>query len=447
MRFFSDPDAKYLLIGLLLGLISFFTGEIQLSILIVSLLILGLAWYRYEILLLFPPVFVLLDFVIKTAASGIGGWWDEALLLLLFAFLFLHKAKTKQMNFHLSSIAYPVFLFIFLGLISTALSAEVSLSQGIEGIRSVVQSFLFFLIFLNAPLSKKKNRALLLLVLAAGAITALYGLYQYAVGVPNPPHWLDKDLEVGLSRAFSFLGSPNAFAAYGVMLLPVALAFMLRKTYRWYHQAIFAVLSFLIAAGIFSSLTRAAWVALLPALMLFGVLIKKTRLMLVLLVLLLLMASLSTPVRTRFLNLFSDQYQQKSEMGGRNYRWNLAWSIFDESPLFGRGPGSYGGAVAYRAQAFQGLYVDNYYLQILSNFGFLGFLAFLWILLEIIRNLILAAKFAQERDKIILFGILCGVLAFLIHNVTENLIEVIPLSVVFWVLTGLACQLSYQERV
>lgn len=446
MRFFSDPDAKYLLLGILLGLISFFTGEIQLSLLIFSFLILGLAWYRYDILLLFPPLFVLIDFGIKTAASGIGGWWDEALLLLLFAFLFLHKAKNKQLSFHLTSISYPVVLFIFFGMISISLSTEVTLSQGIESIRSVLQAFLFFLIFLNAPLSKEKNRALLLIVLSAGAITALYGLYQYLTGVPNPPHWLDKDLEVGLSRAFSFLGSPNAFAAYGVLLLPLALAFMLRQSYRWYHQAIFATLALLIAAGIFSSLTRAAWVALLPALMLFGILIKKTRLMLGLLVILLIMASLSSPVRTRFLNLFSDQYQQKSEMGGRNYRWNLAWSIFDESPLFGRGPGSYGGAVAYRAQAFQGLYVDNYYLQILSNFGFLGFMAFLWILIEIIRNLILAAKFAQDRDKIIIYGILCGVVAFLIHNFTENLIEVIPLSVVFWVLTGLACQLSYQER-
>jgi putative inorganic carbon (hco3(-)) transporter len=447
VKVFSDSDAKYVLGGVLLALLSFLTGEIQLVVIILSFTILILAWRRYDILLIFPPLFVLLDFVIKTAASGLGGWWDEALLLLLFAFLFLHQAKNKQRTFHLSSIAYPVLLFIFFGLLSTSLSSDVSLNQGIEGIRSVVQTFLFFLIFLNAPLSKKKNRALLLLVLLAGAITAVYGLYQYAVGVPNPPHWLDKDLEVGLSRAFSFLGSPNAFAAYGVLLLPLALAFMLRKPYRWLHQSIFAMLAILLAAGIFSSLTRAAWVALLPALMLFGILIKKTRLMLGLLLILVVMASFSAPVRTRFLNLFSDQYQQKSEMGGRNYRWNLAWSIFDESPLFGRGPGSYGGAVAYRAQAFQGLYVDNYYLQILSNFGFLGFLAFLWILIEIIRNLLLAAKFSQERDKIIVYGVLCGVLAFLIHNVTENLIEVIPLAVVFWVLTGLACQLSYQERV
>jgi putative inorganic carbon (hco3(-)) transporter len=447
VKFFSDPDAKYLLLGIALGIISFFSGQIQLSLLILSLLILVLAWYRYEILLLFPPFFVLIDYAIKTAGSGVGGWWDEALLILLFVFLFFHKARNKQLSFHLTSISYPVLLFVFFALISISLSTEVTLSQGIEGIRSVVQSFLFFLIFLNAPLSKKHNRGLLLLILSAGAITALYGLYQYAVGVPNPPHWLDKDLEIGLSRAFSFLGSPNAFAAYGVLLLPLSLAFMLKKTYRWHHRALFAAFSLLLAAGIFSSLTRAAWVALLPALVLFGVLIKKTRLMLGLLLILLIMASLSSPIRTRFLNLFSDQYQQKSEMGGRNYRWNLAWSIFDQSPLFGRGPGSYGGAVAYRAQAFQGLYVDNYYLQILSNFGFLGFLAFLWIIIEIIRNLILSAKFAQEHDKIIIYGILCGVLAFLIHNVTENLIEVIPLSVVFWVLTGLACQLSYQERV
>ncbi len=447
MKQYHDPDLKYILAGILSGLSAFFIGIWPMAFVLIIMLLLYGAWKKFELMLFPLAFFVVIDFGMKSIAGFMSGWWDELLLVVLFVFLLLHKHIRKEMVFRVTSIFYPVLLFAFIGLCSILNSTHVSLSQGIEGIRSSLQAFLFFLLLINAPISKKTVRAMILMILLAGVLTAVYGIYQYLTGVPNPPHWLDKDTEVGLSRAFSFLGSPNAFAAYGVLLIPVALGFLFRKSYRWHHQLIFGVVFLLLSAGVFSSLTRAAWVALLPALALFGILIKKTRWMLSLMVVLVVLASLSSPVRTRFTNLFSEQYQQKSELGGRNYRWNLAWSIFEESPLLGRGPGSYGGAVAYRAQAFQGLYVDNYYLQILSNYGILGFLAFLWILLEILRQLLLSARFALDKDKPIVFGIFCGVTAFLVHNFTENLIEVIPLAVIFWILSALACRLSFHEEV
>ncbi len=447
MTFAQDPDLKYIVLGLLAGVFVFYTGQVWLFLIVVlGFLYLYGSWKRYDLALCILPFFVILDYIVKSSAVPFGGFWDEILWLVLFVLLMIHQARKPAFSFKTSSIIYPIGTFLIIGFLSLAFSMDITLGQGIEGIRSVLQTFLFYLLFLNAPISKKSNRALLVLVLVAGAVTAIFGLYQYVIGVPNPPHWLDKDLEAGLSRAFSFLGSPNAFAAYGVLLIPLALGFMFRKGYTWLQRGVFFVFFVLLSAGVFSSLTRAAWVALLPALVLFGVLIKKTKWMLSLIILLLIAASFVAPIRTRFTNLFSEQYQQKSEMGGRNYRWNLAWSIFEENPLLGRGPGSYGGAVAYRAQAFSGLYVDNYYLQVLSNYGFLGFLAFLWILIEIFRQLILAAKLALEKDKVIVYGVISGFVAFLVHNITENLWEVIPLSVIVWVMIGLAKNLSFAER-
>ncbi len=446
MRTTKDPDFKLILFGIGLSLLAFFSNIWLVGALALISIYLYASWKRVEVLLVPLAFFVFIDFAIKTYPLGIGGWWDELFLIVLFSFLFIHKVRLQAFSFKTSHIIYPVVLFVVLGFLSTLISPHITLAQGIEGIRAVTQCFLFLLVILNAPISKKATRGLLLIILVAGSITAGYGIYQYITGVPNPPHWLDRDLEVGLSRAFSFLGSPNAFAGYGILLAPIALGFLFRKDTPFSHKLIFGIIFLILAAGVFSSLTRAAWVAMVPALMLFGILIKKTQWMLGFLVVLLVLASFSAPVRTRFANLFTEQYQEKSEIGGRNYRWNLAIAIFEENPLLGRGPGSYGGAVAYRAQAFQGLYVDNFYLQILSNFGFLGFMAFLWILIEIFRYLIFSAKKALERDRIIIYGALCGVVAFLTHNVTENLIEVIPLAVIFWAIIGLAGQLSTSER-
>jgi len=120
--------------------------------------------------------------------------------------------------------------------------------------------------------------------------------------------------------------------------------------------------------------------------------------------------------------------------------------LVQERPLLGRGPASYGGAAAYRAQAFSGLYVDNYYLEILSNYGFLGFFAFIWLLLEILRNVGVFAATSHAEDQPIQYGILAGLIGFLLHNFAENLWEVIPLSITFWLIVGISKSLSDGNR-
>ena len=125
----------------------------------------------------------------------------------------------------------------------------------------------------------------------------------------------------------------------------------------------------------------------------------------------------------------------------------MAIDIFNDRPLLGRGPGSFGGAVAYRAQAFKGLYVDSYYLEILSNYGLIGILVFLWILIECFRNLFSLANEADNpRDQMLSYGIICGLVGFLIHNFTENIWEIIPLAVQFWFLIGITFRLLNKNR-
>ncbi|MDD5689075.1 MAG: hypothetical protein PHQ76_02200, partial [Caldisericia bacterium] len=60
----------------------------------------------------------------------------------------------------------------------------------------------------------------------------------------------------------------------------------------------------------------------------------------------------------------------------------------------------------------------------------------------IIRIFTVSIKKSQEKDKIIIIGIFCGFIGFLIHNFTENLWEVIPLSVTLWFLIGLTVNLA-----
>lgn len=441
--FSTDNDLKFVLSGILFGIISYFLGGINGFFIFLFIAIIFLSFLRIEIALLSLPLFVIIDFFVKNYTSGFFGLWDEAIFLFLLTIILYRLYKGKKFTFKFTNLIYPILAFLFVGLLSTYVSKEVSIGQGIEGIRSVIQSFIFFLIVINANISKKASRFLLFISILACVIASLYGIYQYTAGIAVPPNWLDKDTEVGMgTRAFSFLGSPNAFAGYCVLFAPICLGFFFRKKLNISHKALFMLFFFTITGGLLSTLTRAALLAFIPSLILFGILIKRTKIVLPL-VLILIVAILSvSPIRQRFLNLFSEQYQVKSEIGGRNYRWNLALSIFEENPILGRGPGSYGGATAYRYQEFNGLYVDNYYLEILSNYGFLGFIIFLWLIFEIIRTVLISLNKVSEDDKYIIYGILCGIIGFLIHNFTENLWEIIPLSVLMWFILGIAINLA-----
>lgn len=437
-----DKEIKYLLLGTLFGILAYVAGGWTVCFLVVGLLFVWLIFYHPEIGFSLMPFFVLVDFVIKEYTSGFMGLWDEGILFLLTIAIIYKRYREKKWFFQYTSLIYPLITFLVLGILSAVFSPYVTLGQSIDGLRSVLQSAWLFFILINADFNRKTLRWGLWLLLLSSCLVALYGLYQYIVGVPIPPKWVDKDLEAGMKRAFSFLGSPNAFAGYSLLVAPIALGFFFQKTISKGKKLGFLLIFVCLTGGLLSTLTRAAWLAFVPAMVLFGIFIKKTKWMVTLVVCIIGLMALSPQVQRRFSNFFSDQYQTKSAVGGRTYRWDLAWSLVEERPLLGRGPASYGGAAAYRAQAFSGLYVDNYYLEILSNYGFLGFLAFVWLLLEILRNVGVFAATSHTEDQPIQYGILAGIIGFLFHNFAENLWEVIPLSITFWLVVGISKSLS-----
>jgi putative inorganic carbon (HCO3(-)) transporter len=445
--FSSDRDLKWLMMGFVIGVIAFFGGGISFAILLMMLIFLIVILFKPEYGILLLPLFVGLDFIIKTYTNGLFGIWDEVLFLLLLSAILIRRVIQKKKFLQFTSIFYPVLLFFLAGLLSISLSPHVTFMQGIEGIRSVLQPFIVFIIIINSEINHKTARFLLFLSLLVAVGAALFGLYQYLAGVASPPNWVDKDLEVGLSRAFSILGSPNAFAAYCVLFAPISLGFLMQPNSSKTQKTIFLLCFLFLFIGILTTLTRAAWLAFIPALFLFGLLAKQTKIVIPLLILLVCSIFVVTPIRQRFTNFFTEKYQEKSEGGGRAYRWGLAKEIFEESPILGRGPGSFGGAVAYRAQAFKGLYVDSYFLEILSNYGLIGILLFLWILLECFRNLIYYAyQSVDSRSQMVGYGILSGLFGFLIHNGTENIWEIIPLAVQFWFLVGIAVLILKKEE-
>lgn len=379
------------------------------------------------------PLYPIIDFLVRNLFPQISSIWDEGFIFLLIL-IFLLRVKSKKIKF--TKLIYPVLIFLLALLISSYFT-KIDTRIAFDGIRSYLEMFLFFLIVINFINDKKDIEIFINLSTVSVLFLSLYGIYQYIARVSIPSSWIDKDLETTIStRAFSIFGSPNAFAGYLILLIPLIFTIFLvekKLTKKLYY---FLVLGASLFALLFT-LTRAAQISIIFSFLLFTLLYKDKRYFLVLIIFILIAFSIPQ-IRVRFLNLLSPIYLEKAKTYGRLFRWNLAISIFSLKPIFGVGPGGFGGAVASRLGMFEGLYVDNYYLKTLVEVGLVGFISFLYLIFSILRkgvsNLI---NLIQEKEKMICLGIFLGLIAFFLNNLTENLWEIPTLSVTMWSLIGI----------
>jgi O-antigen ligase len=390
-------------------------------------------YFPKNLTLYFIPFYPILDFFVRNNFPQIGAIWDEGFIVLLFLII-VFRVKSNKIKF--SELIYPVLIFLLTLLLSSYFT-RIDTRIAFDGIRSYLEMFLFFLIVLNFIKDKREIKNFIDLSFISVLILSLYGIYQYIMKVSIPSSWIDKDLEVSIStRAFSIFGSPNAFAGYLILLIPlIFVKFIYEK--KFIKKSFYLIV---LASSLFAllfTLSRAAQLSIAFSFLLFTLLYKDKRYFIVLVVLILIAFSLPQ-VRIRFLNLLSPIYLEKAKTYGRLFRWNLAISIFQLKPIFGVGPGGFGGAVASRLGMYEGLYVDNYYLKTLVEIGFIGIVSFLYLIFSILRkgfsNLI---NLIDENEKAISLGIVLGLIAFFLNNLTENLWEIPSLSVTMWSLTAI----------
>ncbi len=387
------------------------------------------------------PFYPILDFFIRNSFYQIGAIWDEAFIVLL-ALIIIFRVKTNKIK--LSEIIYPVLIFLLVLLMSSYFT-KIDTRIAFDGIRSYLEMFLFFIIVLNFIKEKRQIKSFIDLSAISIFFLSLYGIYQFVMRVSIPSSWIDKDLETTITtRAFSIFGSPNAFAGYLILLIPIIFIQFLNENRLTKKSFYLIVLGSSLFALLFT-LTRAAQLSIAFSFLLFTLLYKDKRYFIILIIIIFIAFTLPQ-IRIRFLNLLSPIYIEKAKTYGRIFRWNLAISIFRQKPIFGVGPGGFGGAVASRLGMYMGLYVDNYYLKTLVETGVVGIISFLYLIFSILRkgfsNLI---NLKDEKDKMLSLGIVLGLIAFFLNNLTENLWEIPSLSVTMWSMVAILFSLKKEN--
>jgi putative inorganic carbon (HCO3(-)) transporter len=242
-------------------------------------------------------------------------------------------------------------------------------------------------------------------------------------------------------RLFSTFPHPNMFAFYLVNI--VSICFFVVKSHLFTNDIRFRKLCWFVLISslvcILGTKTRSAWVVVFLLVFIYG--FYRERRYLVYLLLASMLAMLVPSIQDRVFDLFQgndtdaflDDYEALNSYAWRKIIWAGALEQFWERPILGFGYESF---THYSGSFFiiesDNLYgAHNTYVQLLFEIGFLGFLAFLWLLVPILLSLWEERR--KARENIIVFGLF---VSYCLIHYSDNVFDYLTFNWYFWFFIG-----------
>lgn len=271
-----------------------------------------------------------------------------------------------------------------------------------------------------------------------------------------------------------FYNDHTAYGAVIAMFVPFFIGFSLSKDYSNSQRLGAFMVLFMLIIGLIFSYSRAAWISMTFALMVYGAIYFKIKFRWVL---------IGTAFLAALIYMFSFQFFDRLERNKQDSstdfvehiqsmsnissdasnlerinRWNCAIRMFDERPYLGWGPGTYQFVYAPFQRSKEKTIIStnvgdmgnahSEYLGPLAESGILGMLTFLAIVIAAsITGLRVYKRSNNKEVKLISLVILLGLMSYFAHGLLNNFLDTDKASVPFWGFLGILVSLDiYHTR-
>ncbi|MCC7528001.1 MAG: O-antigen ligase family protein [Candidatus Melainabacteria bacterium] len=190
-----------------------------------------------------------------------------AIISLLSLFLFvggsiLGGSQKRQIS------AIDAVVVFFFGINVVAAFASRYFEPSLKGLAKLViyvSSYFLFSAVANTP---KRRLILMIAAVAGGLIAAIYGLYQYKIGVAPLATWEDPSVESQATRIYSTLGNPNLLAGYLIPLVSISGSMLIASidARRWIFSIITAPVCLTLIAATLLTGSRGGFMGIAMAL-------------------------------------------------------------------------------------------------------------------------------------------------------------------------------------
>lgn len=358
----------------------------------------------------------------------------STVLLIFGIFLWLAKMLVcRQWEFQRTPFDETLFFLVFLGLTSALVSADRGFS--LYNFVHLMGRYLglYFLISYNVT-SRQQLKQVVYSLLASSVVVALYGFYQYILGVDiSAFEWVDSDQFPDLKvRIFSTLENPNLLAGFMVMMIGLGLGLGL-GTRDWDKKILLLIFILLMSGCLVLTYSRGAWVSLLAVILAYGLLCRRWVLWLLLAVPL---AALCTD--DVYLRLVSILHPTDTSSTLRFALWESTLAMIHDRPLLGFGWGTYWMVYPHYDFFIQDpsiiiFHAHNMYLHMAAETGIPGLAAFL-----ILMGYHAKMAFTLYRSKAepwvsgLSAGILAAFFGIAVNGMTDHVLFSVQMSMLFW---------------
>jgi len=379
--------------------------------------------------------------------------------ILLVVIWIIKIINNNEYSFEKTRLNIPIILFILL--MSISLLKGQSFMACLNDYIIFLFYFLIYFLIINNINDKTEFNLLIKLIFIISVIIAIYALIQY--------YGFDPFLKE-LSAITSTIGQKNWVSNYLALVFPIIFSYFLLENNRENKLYYYLSLSVIYAALMICQ-SRGIWISISLTIIIaiyiiykykFYAIFKKNKkwliLLLVTFIIITIIYSTDNPlnksaitVPQRALSTFDEQ---DPSINTRLLIWKTTLEMIKEKPIFGLGIGTFKilyldyQASILRKNPNYTKYVanakesHNEYLQIGAELGIVGLGVFLYILFIFYNSILYyLEKKNNDKDKIIVFGLLMGITCFLFHSLFTFPLHVPVLGLNFFIIIGLT--LSY----
>ena len=388
----------------------------------------------------------------------------EIIMSLVAGIWLIKQLEQKEETLLKSPLNLPILIFYLAILIS--LFQTNSLYDSFNELVLWGSYLLLYFIVISLINNKKWIYILLKIVILSASIAAIYCIFQF-YGLD----FLFWRKVGGRGSLFSTFGNPNYLAGHLAAVIPLVFVLFFLQENK-FKKIFLEFVIVILYTSLLMTLCRGAWIALFGSIaVMLGAIyffkrneftfFRKNKTWIISLILILLIISIvySTPNPLNPVELnVTQRAVSVTEIGSSSMQtrfiiWLSSLETIRQSPLWGRGIGTYGinyplsqGAVLeqeryqkYIPYTNKSINAHNDYLHIGAEVGIVGLAVFLWIIFAFYKNTLIGLLKAQNRERIfLLIGFIGGVTALLVHSLFSFPFHVIQNGMLFWLILGLS---------
>lgn len=330
----------------------------------------------------------------------------------------------------INTMAYILCAIVFVSFLRSAY-----FSESIRGLLRIIKYVLLYFSLVEFFIADEKRiRRTFWVLMAIAGFTFLNGIFQSIYKFDLLRHREVNMLDC-YSRICASFVHPNDFGAYIIFILPMTFCFFypgLKK-----KEKIFLVINCLL--GVYCLLktsSRAAWLGFLVGVILYFFIYKKNISVIVPFGILLLFI-VSPYGFERIRSLFT---LEQNTVWERAQLWKGTWNMIKVHPFLGFGINTFSRYfLEYKPSVYPDIrYTHNSYLQMWSEIGIMGLVAFVSIIFTILKNVLkdIKNKLRKGLEGLILLGLVSGYVAFLVQSGLDTNLYSLVLTTFFWVMNA-----------